>query len=841
MFQLNLKKEYVSFPPVPKVTYFIAACLFSFLCCTFLLITLPNGYIYSDIVAGPLATAGIGKSLDYKLFYAFIILFGLFYVGLLWLKLDTEKMLYAFLPLSWVAARLFTGQFNHRCLIISAIGLILVFAWEHFKKMPRWWIRVLQIPLPLLWFDFLPHMSGISTKPTLFLLLVGLAVIGWWNIWRQEIAPFAILPLLLFLVTPVAGLPLIIADDYHFGEAILPWQQWKDFGKLPYVDYNHVHGLIHFVQGAINFVFYGPDLTTLQYAAKLQMGLSIGFFFLAMTSLIGIVPATLIIITGCFINLHRTNYWGEHYALMLIPAFLCLLARPHYWNKPLHWLMLFSSCAVGMVFYRTTHGIAFALAGLPFAFYQCWRVDWRNRQTQAVLGGIFVVLAGLLLFTPLGNITLGLLRYVYINNGVNNEAWGLSWVQDIKDSKEVQFVWDSVSIPEPIWQFLRLGWIPLMLFCGCVFVFSVLHYKKEKRSDLIVFAGMLMLYLFWLHPYSLGRFSVDVAQISTKLSVAVITTALPILLTLLLPKTGARFWLAMGFVAAFYQSIYSPLLPGLYKIPRAKKEIQAPHSELAYVGGAAMNAEHQALLTQLDHILKQHLKPGELFWDIHGHNAAFAYLKRPVPMQENALYNIVGEAAEADTIHALETQNIAFIWAQKPILEYAPISLRQSRIHAYLMQHYALREIDGQWFLVKNERAGDFPAPTDTIRRQQLAAIFKGDDLGGTAISWGQSISKLEHFFVFEAPASFSNISPKTDQEWLLLEVTCTSQQMVDGYITSGGKNWQKLKVKTGPLLVSLAANSQWYERKGMNTIGFSAQGCNITKSQLGNLKPIRH
>jgi len=35
-----------------------------------------------------------------------------------------------------------------------------------------------------------------------------------------------------------------VRDDFHLGEQILPWQQWRDFHRLPYVDFAPVHGLM---------------------------------------------------------------------------------------------------------------------------------------------------------------------------------------------------------------------------------------------------------------------------------------------------------------------------------------------------------------------------------------------------------------------------------------------------------------------------------------------------------------------------------------------------------------------------------------------------------------------
>ena len=805
---------------------FVGSCLVSFVLCLLFLQYLPNGFVYHDIVAGPSSMAGEGKSLDYKLFYLFIVFFVLVYVGFNWQKPDPQKMLYAFLPLSWAIARLVTGQFNPKHWIFAALTVIISLAWDTLKKLPLW---LLQIPLPLLWLDLLPHISGIKTKPVLMALLLVLMIVGWWNIWRQKIAPLAILPLLVFMVTPIAGLTQLPTDDYHFGEIILPWQQWFDFGIRPYVDYNHIHGLLHFCQGALNYIFYGPDLTTYQYAAKLHMSLSISLFFLAISRLLGLWPALLISITACFINMHTPNYWGENYAIIMVPAIIALLADPEHWRHPLRWLVIFCVCATTMIFYRTTHGIALTIAGLPFAVLTLRKINWHDRTTYIVIAVMLFAASFLILFTPAGEILSGLVRYVSINNRVNDEAWGESWAQAIQHKEaDSAFIVGGVFIPGAIWQFLRMGWIVLMLLAGGVFALT-LQQNKQKNPSLMLFSGMLMIYLFVLHPYSLGRLSNQNWQISGKLSIVMITTALPIMLALLFSKRGPQFWLIIGLVAALYQSAFSPLLPGLEKIYWQSKIPHASHSEFHWVGSAAIKPEHATNLRQLNAILNTYLKPGELFWDIYGHNAVFSYLHRPVPFKENGFYNIVGEQAEEEIIHGLETKNIVLISAQQPLVQYAPISLRQPRIYAYIMKHYTPRLIDGHWFLVKNERADAFSAITENDKEQALLRIFGGDDLKGTPIAWGHSFHRLEKYFSFEE----SNHNTK---EWLLLKVEC--QKPTEGHITSGGQFWQSLKIESGDLLVPLSANSNWYGKKGMQKLGFEAEGCKVLKSQRGMLKP---
>ena len=235
------------------------------------------------------------------------------------------------------------------------------------------------------------------------------------------------------------------------------------------------------------------------------MSLSISLFFLAISRLLGLWPALLISITACFINMHTPNYWGENYAIIMVPAIIALLADPEHWRHPLRWLVIFCVCATIMIFYRTTHGIALTIAGLPFAVLTLRKINWYDRTTHIVIAVMLFTASFLLLFTPVGEILLGLIRYVCINNGVNDEAWGESWAQAILHKEaDSPFIVDGVFIPGAIWQFLRMGWIGLMLFAGGLFVFAIQQNKQKKSLSHAVFRHAYDL-SFCVAPILIGK------------------------------------------------------------------------------------------------------------------------------------------------------------------------------------------------------------------------------------------------------------------------------------------------------------------------------------------------
>lgn len=92
---------------------------------------------------------------------------------------------------------------------------------------------------------------------------------------------------------------VIPVDFFHGGELSTPFQQWKEFGKIPFIDYHPVHGLCDYFYSAISYLFFDSS-----YSA-ISAGWAIGTSFQA---------ALLILVLGLV--------YPNAYAILLLAVFL---------------------------------------------------------------------------------------------------------------------------------------------------------------------------------------------------------------------------------------------------------------------------------------------------------------------------------------------------------------------------------------------------------------------------------------------------------------------------------------------------------------------------------------
>ena len=154
-------------------------------------------------------------------------------------------------------------------------------------------LLLVQAPLPLLVLALIPppvfdtdgsSFSEGSSQLTL-LVIIAAAVLEafWFRQWRRRtrplgagrpptscaafLCPCAIGAVVVFLALGPFGLPTVPTDDFHFGEMMLPWHQWRHFGAVPFVDLNPERGFTYMIFGAMNDGLYNGGMTGFNAAA----------------------------------------------------------------------------------------------------------------------------------------------------------------------------------------------------------------------------------------------------------------------------------------------------------------------------------------------------------------------------------------------------------------------------------------------------------------------------------------------------------------------------------------------------------------------------------------------
>jgi hypothetical protein len=636
----------------------------------------------------------------------------------------------------------------------------------------RWVDRLLmlaQAGLPLLFFSLLPprQLEGgmLLAYPWSWrmpVLLVGFALWAWWGgvrVWTRwgkqnadgmTAAPLSFWSLVALAVFLTAGQPTgaaVWGDDFHLGEMLLPWQQWIDFGKVPFVDVVPFHGFMHFVAGALGHFFYGEGVMAGQYhIRKLMYAVPIGLTVAGVYRLAGSKVALLV----ALFSLPISFYMGR---LLWLAPLLFWLALPGGWQRPARWLTQWICACALAVGYNLVAGAALGVATLPFALWQAFRL-WRDQR------GLFLRFAGavtalllLVLALPLPrSVLVGYIRFVVENQAaytvVRSIPWSMSWSLTPASSGLTGHVL--------VYELLRMLWIPVLVAIVLLVLCAGGAKSGRRPRAAWLFPGVSMaLVLLMLSPYALSR--IDAGSISRTGSIAFWSASLflPVALAWYVGRIQLRHLLVLAFVLSLYSESlgFADRFNPRYLFWRAYRDIHVP-AEAVYVHPGSTSLAH------LDHTvvaqdqrtsweafqaaLATVLPDGETYYDLTNRQLYYVLTQSEVP----ARY-----AAEASAVNGMHQESILRqLTARPPAAVYvAPIwpndhtsNLRSYHLYRHVLLGYQLVQRGEHLFMVspRSPAFSDRLPEADAVAR--LNALFAYSDLKQLPAAWGMSWMRLQ-------------------------------------------------------------------------------------------------
>ncbi|MCP5488204.1 MAG: hypothetical protein H7A43_06100 [Verrucomicrobia bacterium] len=214
-------------------------------------------------------------------------------------------------------------------------------------------LLVSQAGLPLLFFSVLPsHFThrGVAVPLDPSWRLLGLtmtvAVGAWFSLGRkfslsrlsaerplaQLISIPCMMALAVFAGAETRHIPKLWTDDFHLGEQMLPWFQWMDFGKVPFLEFFPFHGFMHITSGAMNALFFDGTVGHYLDSMAILFAVSACLTYWAIWRVAGHATA----LWCALLALPQTFYMGR--MMFLVPGFLFLGYRP-LMTQPVRWLV----------------------------------------------------------------------------------------------------------------------------------------------------------------------------------------------------------------------------------------------------------------------------------------------------------------------------------------------------------------------------------------------------------------------------------------------------------------------------------------------------------------------
>lgn len=592
-------------------------------------------------------------------------------------------------------------------------------------------LLVVQLPLPLLVFVLTPPfwrvqgqiVEGYETS-SILLIVLGLLVavsIGRWakcfgrilqdqqdevQTMRSVLIPSCLVYIPVFLHTPRLGLPVLPSDFYHSGEGYLPWQQWSEFGKVPFWDLSPVHGLIHVVSGFLGDLFFDGTAAAFGPAHVLLLSLVLAIAYLGLSAIIDPLSAALVL------SLAPLNL---KFAPIL--ALFIILTHPTLIGRPLRWLSAWIVGSYAVVLYSITYGAAFAIASLPMAAFSAYG---QLKRDPRVLAKFAIAVVGILVllgvFTPLGKMSFGLIAHILQNARVNAVAYGVPWEMDRPPN------WSHLFAFEPWWKLLRVGWLAIALLAGFLWWRELSKAKPRNTSGLWMF-GTLALMGLTILVYAFGR--IDAARYSRP-GIALLFFLLVFLIGVLVANRRSPNYPRIIMICAagigLLHVIHRPLPRMKNLVAHPSHVINATREQLDFhgrqlglpnLGRITVKKEDLNHLRELQGYLSGFLKPGETYLDLTNNAAHYYLLGYPVPTLEANPYNLTTTGRQHRAIELLATSSppvvLAYIDGRTILHDGGPLSLRAPLLYQYIVTSY-VPIIRGRFiFLLEPERAKTVP------------------------------------------------------------------------------------------------------------------------------------
>jgi hypothetical protein len=636
------------------------------------------------------------------------------------------------------------------------------------------------ILLPTPWTDGQQRFYGYPLTPLLYgfiglLVLASYIDLGW-RLFQEKrspspapvfsvLSPLCLVALLVLLKSPTVGPPNLVADDYHWGEFLLPWWLWQTFHYLPFQDYEPARGLVNYVPGLLANLFMNGNATS--YIAVAGRPIMFPPFlligFLGMAPAIGLLPAFLALLI-------MPSPGGLFEIDVLVSVQLCLLGVLFGRQRWLLWLGVWLLGGLALILFAPGNGGLSMMATAPIAalvFYKAIR-----QSPGHLLRAAIVTLVGLPLLvglTPLGAMLGGALRYGAEQSSVNSVAYGVEWFKSRGSHTFLSY---------SLWEFVRTSWIVISVAIGLIIYQVCVTREPRERLQFLAYALPIFLITLLLIPRSAGR--IDPGNISRlgNTSIWVACLLLPIVLIQAYGRRGmAPSLLVVAIVGGLLGLSVDPGL-SLQRValqPVATVDVEnltftdGKQVGMPVLDGAIVEPAHLQHLQQLKAVLGALLQPGETYLDLTSHNAHYFYLGYPPPIETGAVYNLVHKNQILRAVERLQKTLPPVVLASADST--APTNntsaVRSHLLYRFVAERYIPVAVDQMILMVRPDRLdrlknlglnqnvsdaaiANEAMPTvaigvsDPLRLSLLDQIFRLPNLDSLASAWGQSFNSLQ-------------------------------------------------------------------------------------------------
>jgi hypothetical protein len=501
----------------------------------------------------------------------------------------------------------------------------------------------------------------------------------------QLFSPLAFFATIILLRYGATETPHVSGDDYHFGESLLGWWSFWEFGKLPYIDYFPPHGIFgDDIGGFISRIFYDGTAAAIAEADRLAATLTMFIAFMALrlyTGSLGLAYVSILL----FGFVSRKVFY-----LLFIPFYCIWLKDKH--SNPKKWLWIWLISATILVMLVPPQGILSVIASLPIVALYLYRARKFKWKPDVLL--LAMLIGTLFALTPIPTMLIGAIRYVLENGPINQIAYGVPWSWSWGGA--AQDKGKAILIAEI--EVLRMSWVWVPLLAAVLII--TLFRQRERWPYLVGVALPVLLFASLMTPYSMGRIDPNSMSRPGIFANFAWTMLLPILLTPFLATRGRSILaVSIAFVCAgigLANVNTNAFLSVLKKNQIGNLWSGAEHG-LKNMGVGMVEPQHVERLIRINSFLSDHLPPRETYLDLTGRNAQYMYFDRPPSIPTTAPYNLAPIRQQQRTVEQLRNSRprIALLEADNINHDGGGLALRTHLLYRFVLDHYFAELHDG--------------------------------------------------------------------------------------------------------------------------------------------------
>lgn len=782
----------------------------------------------------------------------------------------------------WPLAFLISGG-----LLMSALRASRRTVWQ--KALPRL-VCLSQLGIPVLSAALIPtpiaEPAGLRHPVPLSLPLAGLALsialVALWDILRRlreggsdlwrAISPGAVLLCLWILKSPGSAVPIIPTDDWHFGESILPWILWRDFGEVPFSDVIPVRGFASALEGLVAQIFFSGTAADITYGKPIfALGLSALVFFTFRRAVGGLAAIVAVVALNPASAMTQTDYF--------FAAGIALLAGLAQQCRHRAVLIAWPLVSVGLFLLAPGPGVLLIVASSPFVLVAIWRIEGDGRRQALAAYALLALLLTLgLQWPPCARLLTGIGRYFADNALINESASGVSWGASFSSGRA-----GSPSLNE----LFRSSVFPITALLVAILshdIHALMVAPAEQRrssrneTECVLNAVVVLSVLVFL-PRVLGRIDPAISSRLGALSLLVVGALAPLVLFRRVSRTAGMAFLAVAFMLTSGIRCLSPRpnddgasvqAEALLVMRSSNVATDAVLDGRAYglsnTGKAVFDPEHLARLQELRKLLDAMLPAGQPYYDLSNHNAHYAYFSRPVPASWSSPFYQADERAQIRTVRELSLGHIPLLLLSAENIEHdgGSAALRTYWLYRFVLADYLPFEAGGYLFAVRRDRAGELQF-SSRLKAQREGVVelfdqaFSTNDLQRIPVSWGASYPSLQAEFGPESLALIASPGDGGDARFvardrsdgeirdpgrfdvLTVSLACNkspSEARVFWSSRRGGREFNRsvaLSAASGTLVIPVGAQPAWVLADAVTDLGLSLPDgeCRVREARL--------